>query len=132
MYPDNTKACMTRYNVLDEFRITSTEKDDDDDGSGKMIQVVVPIDEKPRADVRFGYKGPSGKFINNPPTYNPSEEVEKEVFEKGAKAFERARLYRLAVDRLQEAGVPDERIPGVLDLIEEESDIHQVVQLASS
>lgn len=123
---------MTSYNVLDEYPIESTEKEDDADGSGKMIQVIVPTDEGPRADVRFGYKGPSGKFINNPPTFNPSEEIEDEVLEKAANAFAKARLYRLAIDRLREAGVPDERIPGVLDLIEEESDINEVVQLVAS
>jgi hypothetical protein len=123
---------MTSYKVLDEHPIVSTEKDDDADGSGKMIQVIIPTDESPRADVRFGYKGPSGKFINNPPTFNPSEETEEEVLEKTKAAFSKARLYRLAIERLQEAGVPDERIPGVLDLIEEESNIEEVVELATS
>jgi hypothetical protein len=123
---------MTSYKVLNEYPIVSTEKKDDSDGSGKMIQVIIPTDESPRADVRFGYKGPSGKFINNPPTYNPSEEVEQEVLEKAANAFAKARLYRVAIERLQEAGVPDERIPGVLDLIEEESNIEEVVGLATS
>ena len=123
---------MTSYDVLNEYSIASTEKDDDADGSGKMIQVITPTDESPRADVRFSYKGPSGKFINNPPTFNPSEETEQEVLEKAEKAFSKARLYRLAIERLQEAGVPDERIPGVLDLIEEKSNIDEVVGLATS
>ena len=123
---------MTSYKVLHEYPIVSTEKNDDDDDSGKMIQVIIPTDEGPRADVRFGYKGPSGKFINNPPTFNPSEEIEEEVLEKAANAFDKARLYRLAIDRLQEVDVSDERIPGVLDLIEEESDIDEVIQLVTS
>lgn len=123
---------MTQYKKLNEYQIESTQKDDEADGSGKMVQVIIPTDESPRADVRFGYTGPSGKFINNPPTFNPAEEVEQEVVEATANAFSKARLYRRAIGRLQEAGVSDERIPGVLDLIEEDEDIEQIVELASS
>lgn len=122
---------MTTYDVLDEYCIKSTEKEQNSDGSGKIIQVIVPTDEPPRADVRFSYTGPSGTFINNPPTFNPREEIEAEVVDKAGEAFARARLYRLAIERLEEAGVPDERIPGVLDLIETENDIEEVIQLNS-
>lgn len=122
---------MTSYKVLDEYPIESTENDDESDGSGKMIQVIIPEDESPRADVRYGYKGPSGKFINNPPTFASRENVEEEVLEETEAAFSKAQLYTLAIERLQQAGVPDERIPGVLDLIEKKSDIDEVVQLAS-
>jgi hypothetical protein len=122
---------MTSYKVLNEYPIESTENDDESDGSGKMIQVIIPKDESPRADVRYGYKGPSGKFINNPPTFDSSKDIEEEVLEKTETAFSEAQLYTLAIERLQQAGVPDERIPGVLDLIEKKSDIDEVVQLAS-
>lgn len=123
---------MTSYKVLDEYPIVSTESDNESDDSGKMIQVIVPIDESPHAYVRFGYKGPSGKFINNPPTFNSSEETEEEVAVKSANAFSKARLYNLAIERLQGAGVTDERIPGVLDLIEEEKNIDEVVGLTTA
>lgn len=122
---------MTSYKVLNEYPIESTEKDEESDGSGKMIQVIIPLDEPPRANVRYGYTGPSGKFINNPPTFDSSENIEEEILEKTATAFSKAQLYTLAIERLQQAGVPDERIPGVLDLIEEEDDIDEVIQLAS-
>lgn len=121
---------MTSYKALDVYPIEATESDDGSDGSGKMIQVLVPLDEGPYATVRPGYNGPSGNFINNPPTFDPSEDVEEEVIEKTKRAFSKARLYDLAIERLQAAGVPDDRIPGVLDLIEKEDDIDEVVDLA--
>jgi hypothetical protein len=122
---------MTSYKVLEEYPVESTQKDHESDGSGKMLQVIIPQDESPRADVRYGYTGPSGKFINNPPTFNSSNETEEEVLEKTEAAFSKAQLYTLAIESLEQAGVPDERIPGVLDLIEKKDDIDEVVQLAS-
>lgn len=123
---------MTSYEVLDKYPIESTQNNDDEsDDSGKVIQVIIPLDEPPRVDVRPAYRGPSGKFINNPPTFDSSIKTGEETVDKLATAFSKAQLYTLAIERLQQAGVPDERIPGVLDLIEEEDDIDEVVQLAS-
>lgn len=120
---------MTSFKTLDEYEIESTQKDAESDDSQKMLQTIIPLDEPPRVEVRYAYAGPSGNFINNPPTFGSSEDIEEELLEKTSAAFSRSRLYNLAIDRLQQAGVPDERIPGILDIIEEEGDIDELVQL---
>lgn len=124
---------MAEYKTLWEAEVESTHQGDSDpaDGSGKMIQVLVRTDSTPHILIRDAYKGPSGNFLNNPPTYGPSKSIEEELLDIFPRAFERARLYENAVEQFRSHdGITDERAIGLLDLVEDYADIEKIVALA--
>ncbi|GAB3040242.1 hypothetical protein [Natronobiforma cellulositropha] len=122
---------MAKYKTLWEAEIESTHKEADD--SGKMIQVLVRTDDKPHISIRDAYKGPAGNFLNNPPTYNPDEEVEEELIEILPQAFRKGRIYKEALKQFQDCDeISDERAIGLLDLIDEYDDITQILELVEA
>lgn len=120
----------TKYKLLEEYTITSTQNGDDD--AGKMFQILVDKSEvTPYVTVRIGYRGPSGTFLNNPPTCNLDKDVEEELQELIPTVWAQARIYEDALETLlNESNFPDERVIGCLDLVSEPEDVNKILNLA--
>lgn len=124
-----TRNVMAEYKTLWETEIEATHTSTND--SGKMIQVLVRTDSDPHILVRDAYKGPSGNYLNNPPTYDPDEEIEEELIDTLPRAFEEARMYETALGRFQDCDeIDDKRAIGLLDLVDGYGDIEKILNLA--
>jgi hypothetical protein len=118
---------MVSYTQLAEWTIPSTEADDSD--AAKLIEVVCREGDDPTAFVRNAYWGESGNFVNNPPTYRGSSQIKEEMLELQEVAFNRAIMYNKAIDELEQLGIDPDRIPGLLELIDDLDDLEKIEAL---
>lgn len=118
---------MVSYTQLRSWTIPSTEAEDS--SAAKLIEVVCREGSDPTAFVRNAYRGESGNFVNNPPTYKGTSQIQEEMLELQQEAFDLAIMYNDAIDELTRMEIDPSRIPGLLELIDGLDDLEKIEAL---